>query len=349
MLNPLNPLSKHLLDSTLEETERLTEALPSLPLDEGTALRLQHRVLDAARQNKAAEKRSARATKGKANTRRKPHSRALPWLAAAACLLLVIGGVLSVPGVAKALRDLIYPEYRGASGYLTEQPEDRTPVADIAETLSAAAPQDVSYKIELLGEYAGDLTPCDEEYNTSIAELRAEQGFPAFDKEAFSFLRDIRPEVREVLYDGEETIPTEPGEYPVTPVLRLDDETTIEFEIGMLVLPESTAAAPLYRVKDADGRNLRYTSERRSGVLTVTADADFAVLTGKFSGLSTLKAQGVKTIVFVTKGATSIFALTDLLEKGRSGETYCLTHDGHTVTFTLGKNMTDVSEILKKE
>lgn len=206
MLNPLNPLSKHLLDSTLEETERLTEALPSLPLDEGTALRLQHRVLDAARQNKAAEKRSARATKGKANTRRKPHSRALPWLAAAACLLLVIGGVLSVPGVAKALRDLIYPEYRGASGYLTEQPEDRTPVADIAETLSAAAPQDVSYKIELLGEYAGDLTPCDEEYNTSIAELRAEQGFPAFDKEAFSFLRDIRPEVREVLYDGEQLL-----------------------------------------------------------------------------------------------------------------------------------------------
>ena len=49
MLNPLNPLSKHLLDGTLEKTERLTEALPKLPLDEGTALRLRRRDLLLAR------------------------------------------------------------------------------------------------------------------------------------------------------------------------------------------------------------------------------------------------------------------------------------------------------------
>ena len=103
---------------------------------------------------------------------------------------------MSVPGVAKALRDLIYPEYRGASRYLTEQPENRTPVADIAETLSASAPQDVSYKIELLGEYEGNLTPYDQEYNANIGKLRADMGFPAFDKESFAFLRYIRPEVR---------------------------------------------------------------------------------------------------------------------------------------------------------
>lgn len=97
MLNPLNPLSKHLLDGTLEETERLTEALPKLPLDEGTALRLRRRVLDAAERNKAAGDRAVRATRTaprkKAETRRKTQGRALPWLAAAACLLLVIGGV----------------------------------------------------------------------------------------------------------------------------------------------------------------------------------------------------------------------------------------------------------------
>ena len=63
MLNPLNPLSKHLLDGTLEETERLTEALPKLPLDEGTALRLRRRVLDAAERNKAAGDRAVRATR----------------------------------------------------------------------------------------------------------------------------------------------------------------------------------------------------------------------------------------------------------------------------------------------
>ena len=53
-------------------------------------------------------------------------------------------------------------------------------------------------------------------------------------------------------------------------------------------------------------------------------------------------------IYFVTKGATSAFMLSDLLEKGESGNTYKLTHDGKTVAFTLGEKMTDVSAILTK-
>lgn len=68
-------------------------------------------------------------------------------------------------------------------------------------------------------------------------------------------------------------------------------------------------------------------------MLTITVDADFASLTGSFSGLKTLKAQGIDTIVFVTKGATSTFALSDLLAQG--GDGYTLTHDGEKVTFTL--------------
>ena len=106
--------------------------------------------------------------------------------------------------------------------------------------------------------------------------------------------------------------------------------------------------APLYRVTDKDGRDIVYTAERKDGVLTVNVDEDFAILTGKLSGIRTLKAQGVEKIVFVTKGAASAFLLSDLLEKGESGDTYKLTHDGKSVTFTLGKKMTDVSAILTK-
>ena len=40
------------------------------------------------------------------------------------------------------------------------------------------------------------------------------------------------------------------------------------------------ADAPLYRVTDRDGRDIAYTAEQTGGVLTVTVDADFAVLTG---------------------------------------------------------------------
>ena len=107
-------------------------------------------------------------------------------------------------------------------------------------------------------------------------------------------------------------------------------------------------APPLYRVTAKDGRDIAYTAEQKSGVLTVTVDEDLAILTGRLSGIRTLKAQGVEKIVFVTKGAASAFLLSDLLGKGESGEAYRLTHDGKSVTFTLGEKMTDVSAILIK-
>ena len=105
---------------------------------------------------------------------------------------------------------------------------------------------------------------------------------------------------------------------------------------------------PLYRVTDRDGRDIAYTAEQTGGVLTVTVDEDFAILTGKLSGLRTLKSQGVEKIMFVTKGAASAFLLSDLLSKGESGEAYRLTHDAKAVTFTLGESTADVSAILKK-
>ena len=189
--------------------------------------------------------------------------------------------------------------------------------------------------------------------NLTLLDIRVENG-------EFTVTADGQGSVEKVLYDGEETVPTEPGEYPVTLALRLDDETPIEFEIGTLVIPEpepntepdeiaaDTQSAPLYRVLDKDEKDIAYKAEQKDGVLTITVDADFAVLTGKLSGISTLKAQGVEKIVFVTKSAKSTFALAELLEKGSRGETYKLTHDGKTVTFTLGAKMTDVSAILEK-
>ena len=105
---------------------------------------------------------------------------------------------------------------------------------------------------------------------------------------------------------------------------------------------------PLYRVTDRDGRDIAYTAEQTGGVLTVTVDEDFAILTGKLSGLRTLKSQGVEKIMFVTKGAASAFLLSDLLSKGESGEAYRLTHDTKAVTFTLGESTADVSAILAK-
>ena len=130
-----------------------------------------------------------------------------------------------------------------------------------------------------------------------------------------------------------------PQEKPIEPIEPAEPEQP-EAERGM--------DAPLYRVTAKDGRDIAYTAEQKGGVLTVTVDEDLAILTGKLSGIRTLKAQGVEKIVFVTKGAASAFLLSDLLGKGESGEAYRLTHDGKAVTFTLGEKMTDVSAILTK-
>ena len=182
--------------------------------------------------------------------------------------------------------------------------------------------------------------------NLTALDIRSENG-------KFIVTASGEGTVEKILYDRSETVPAAPGTYPVTCVLRLGDET-IEFRIGTLVVPEGksddadTPQSPLYRVTDKNGKDIAYTAEQKDGVLTVTVDADFAVLTGKLSGIGTLKAQGVEKIVFVTKGATSAFLLSDLLGKGESGEAYRLTHNGKAVTFTLGEKMTDVSAILTK-
>ena len=115
---------------------------------------------------------------------------------------------------------------------------------------------------------------------------------------------------------------------------------------GLSQPAEPAQTAPLNRVIDQDGKDLSCETERKDGVLTITVDADIASLTGKLGGIQTLKAQGIDTIVFVTNGATSPFALSDLLSQGSTGDSYTLTHDGSTVTFTLN-NVTDVSAILQ--
>ena len=105
-------------------------------------------------------------------------------------------------------------------------------------------------------------------------------------------------------------------------------------------------APPLYRVTDQDGKDIAHKAERKDGVLTVTVDADLAILTGKLSSIDTLKRQGIEKIVFVTNKAASTFQAADLLEKGASSDEYSLTHDGATVTFVVSEKKTDVSGIL---
>lgn len=187
--------------------------------------------------------------------------------------------------------------------------------------------------------------------NLTKLDIRSENG-------EFTATAEGEGTVEKILYGGNETAPTAPGTYPVTCVVRLGDET-IEFQIGTLVVPEpekksdgkksgstDTLQSPLYRVTDKDGKDVTYKAEQEDSTLTITAKYDFAILTGGLDGMNTLKAQGVEKIVFVTNGAESAFMLSDLLESGKGGDSFKLTHDGGSVSFTVGTSETDISEIL---
>lgn len=100
----------------------------------------------------------------------------------------------------------------------------------------------------------------------------------------------------------------------------------------------------LYCILDRDGKDYPHDFDLQGSVLTLTADTDYATLTGLLSDLRIIASWGVESIVFVTNGTTSTFDLADLLAQASSGE-YALTHDGATVTFTLDSG--DVSNILK--
>ncbi len=186
--------------------------------------------------------------------------------------------------------------------------------------------------------------------------------------------------VEKVLYNGSETVPTVPGSYPVTCIIEIDG-SEMELPIGTLVIPEPASpgetAAPaentvqvpasepaekneesteykapvqksLHRVVDKDGKEIVFHTAQKDGVLAIATDSDFAMLTGKMKEIETLMNQGVSRIIFATKGRTSTFLLSDLLEKRAYGETWSLIHDGETVAFIAVEKKMDISNILTR-
>lgn len=159
--------------------------------------------------------------------------------------------------------------------------------------------------------------------------------------------------LEQVLYNGSSQAPSAPGRYTVKCVLRLSQDKTIDFEFE-LIIPDSASeeaseaarTEALFRVMDADGRDIPYTQAREGSTLTIAAEQDFAILTGTLHGIAVLQAQGVEKIVFKTNGASSSFQPEQLLAEGRISDRYTLTHDGSTVTFLLGQQKTDIQKLL---
>ena len=175
--------------------------------------------------------------------------------------------------------------------------------------------------------------------NLTRLDIRSENG-------EFTVSASGEGTVEKILYGGSETVPTAPGTYPVTCVVRFGDET-LEFQIGTFIVPEPPAEvaqpAPVYHVTDKDGNQISYTAAREGGVLTIRADAAYARLMLTADEAQALTAQGVEKVVFMTTGATSAFSPAALTAYA-SEAPFVLTHDGETVTFTAGE--TDLASLL---
>lgn len=194
--------------------------------------------------------------------------------------------------------------------------------------------------IEALKQYVNmRLNSNGEPENLTRLDIRSENG-------KFTVDASGEGKVEKILYGDSETVPTAPGTYPVTCVVRFGDET-LEFQIGTLIVPEPPAEAaqpaPVYSVTDKDGNAVSYTAAREGSVLTIRVDAAYARLTLTADEAQALTAQGVEKVVFITTGATSAFSPADLTAYA-SEAPFVLTHDGETVTFTAGE--TDLASLL---
>lgn len=148
--------------------------------------------------------------------------------------------------------------------------------------------------------------------------------------------------------DGSEKEPDISGLYTTGKVERKrGNGTVLDTIIGTVEPPKSASAEeepdkrePLYRVLDLDGSSLKHQAETADGVLTLTASADGAILTGTLRALGYLQNQGIEKITFTDGTHTATIVLADLIAKGEAEAVYVLTL-GAANTLTLNGEAID--------
>lgn len=164
---------------SVRQTQRLLAGTGSLPLSRATARRIRTSVLQKAAPKSLARNRIRRTL-----------------VPIAACLLAIVVFFVAFPKAALAVSEFLGRVFT-PSRYMNEDPAERTPVPSIDEALSAAVPQDGDYSIVLLSDF-----PDAQGYISD----RTKGGFAPFQAADWRWLYDIRPEIAEVLYDGNQLI-----------------------------------------------------------------------------------------------------------------------------------------------
>lgn len=143
--------------------------------------------------------------------------------------------------------------------------------------------------------------------------------------------------------DGSEIEPDTSGLYTTGKVERKSgDGTVLDTIVGTVSASseEPDKREPLYRVLNLDGSTLKHQAETADGVLTLTASADGAILTGTLRALGYLQNQGIEKITFTDGTHTATIVLAELIAKGEAEAVYVLTL-GAANTLTLNGEAID--------
>ena len=143
--------------------------------------------------------------------------------------------------------------------------------------------------------------------------------------------------------DGSEIEPDTSGLYTTGKVERKSgDGTVLDTIVGTVSASseEPDKREPLYRVLNLDGSTLKHQAETADGVLTLTASADGAILTGTLRALGYLQNQGIEKITFTDGTHTATIVLADLIAKSEAEDIYVLTL-GAENTLTLNGEAID--------
>lgn len=134
-------------------------------------------------------------TNEKLNGRKKKQFRWLVPVGVCACACAVM--FMAFPGTATAIQEFFQKTF-SVSSYMNVSKEQRAAIPDVQEIIQQ--PEEIkNYEIQLGAEMPNW---------ESISSVRAEYNFPAFAQSEFEWIKDIKPEVKEALYDGNNVIIT---------------------------------------------------------------------------------------------------------------------------------------------
>jgi hypothetical protein len=167
-----------------------------------------------------------------------------------AAIAVAIAASLLIVGSAAAATSLFVRKGYIPGRYIQQDPEQRQAsdemIPDVEHAITAARPTDVSFEIHMLPEIDVD---------GKIAKLREQSGQPAYQEADWAWVRELKPTIGDVLYDGKALYVTTYIETDRPDVFYYDADTKQQLWIASETAAYIVSGSSLARTLDLYGEN----------------------------------------------------------------------------------------------